>query len=82
MQAGATLSYTDNSDGTITDNNTGLMWEKKDDSGGIHDQDNTYTWWGGVSEGFLMDGTMVTEFLATLKREMVLRGTRIGASRT
>ena len=22
----------DNSDGTITDNNTGLMWEKKDDN--------------------------------------------------
>ncbi len=29
VQAGATLSYTDNGDGTITDNNTGLMWEKK-----------------------------------------------------
>jgi len=43
-QAGATLSYTDNGDGTITDNNTRLMWEKKDDSGGIHDQDNGYTW--------------------------------------
>jgi len=66
VQAGAPLSYTDNGDGTITDNNTRLMWEKKDDSGGIHDQDNRYTWWGGVSEGYLMDGTMVTEFLATL----------------
>jgi hypothetical protein len=28
LQAGATLSYRDNSNGTITDNNTGLMWEK------------------------------------------------------
>jgi len=28
-QAGAPLSYTDNGDGTITDNRTGLMWEKK-----------------------------------------------------
>jgi hypothetical protein len=37
VQAGAALSYTDNGDGTVTDNNTGLMWEKKDDSGGIHD---------------------------------------------
>jgi len=44
VQAGATLSYTDNGDGTITDNNTRLMWEKNDDSGGIHDQDNGYTW--------------------------------------
>lgn len=44
IQAGATLSYTDNGDGTITDNNTRLMWAKKSDDGTIHDQDNTYTW--------------------------------------
>ncbi|MGH7322075.1 MAG: DUF1566 domain-containing protein [Candidatus Rokuibacteriota bacterium] len=31
-------------DGTITDNNTGLMWEKKSDDGSIHDKDTTYTW--------------------------------------
>jgi len=43
IQAGAPLSYTDNGDGTITDNNTKLMWEKKDDCGGVHDKDNTYT---------------------------------------
>lgn len=28
------MSYTDNGDGTITDNNTGLMWQKQDDSTG------------------------------------------------
>lgn len=44
IQAGATLDYTDNGDGTITDNNTGLQWEKKSDDGTIHDKDNTYTW--------------------------------------
>ena len=44
IQAGATLSYTDNGDGTITDNNTKLMWEKKSDDGGLHDKDNTYVW--------------------------------------
>ena len=44
IQAGATLDYTDNGDGTITDNNTGLMWEKLSDDGSIHDLDNTYTW--------------------------------------
>jgi hypothetical protein len=44
IQAGATLSYTDNGDGTITDNNTGLMWEKKSDDGTIHDKVNFYTW--------------------------------------
>ena len=67
VQAGLTLSYTDNGDGTITDNNTGLMWEKKDDSGGIHDKDNTYTWCGGsCGLTFGMDGTITTTFLATL----------------
>jgi len=30
--------------GTVTDNMTGLMWEKKDNSSGIHDMDNIYTW--------------------------------------
>jgi hypothetical protein len=29
VQAGAALSYTDNGDGTVTDNNTRLTWEKK-----------------------------------------------------
>src|SRR5256712_5381503 len=28
LQKGAPLSYTDNGNGTITDNNTGLLWEK------------------------------------------------------
>lgn len=42
--AGAPLSYTDNGDGTITDNVTGLMWEKLSQDGSIHDVNNTYTW--------------------------------------
>ena len=74
VQAGVTLSYTDNGDGTITDNDTGLMWEKKDDSGGIHDKDNAYTWCADISppDGICdsgtnaMDGTIVTTFLSTL----------------
>jgi len=28
-RGGATLSYTDNGDDTITDNNTGLVWKKQ-----------------------------------------------------
>jgi hypothetical protein len=44
IRAGAALSYTDNGDGTITDNNTGLMWEKQSADGTIHDKENTYTW--------------------------------------
>ena len=65
VRAGATPSYTDNGDGTVTDTNTGLMWEKKDDSDGIHGKDNTYTW-GMSEEPYTMNGTMVTTFLATL----------------
>jgi hypothetical protein len=72
-RAGAALSYTDNGDGTITDNNAGLMWEKKDDSGGIHDKDNTYTW-GMVDPPYTMNGTMVTEFLAVLNTSPCFAG--------
>ena len=42
--AGVPLNYTDNGDGTITDNVTGLMWEKLSDDDSIHDLDNVYTW--------------------------------------
>jgi hypothetical protein len=67
VQAGAALAYADNGDGTITDLNTGLMWEKKDDSGGIHDKDNTYTWCGAsCGTTYEMDGTITTTFLDTL----------------
>jgi len=65
VRAGAALSYTDNGDGTITDNTTGLMWEKKDDSDGIHGKDRYFTW-GLTSAPYTMDGTIVTEFLAEL----------------
>lgn len=32
--------YVDNGDGTITDKNTGLMWEKKTTGGGVHEVNN------------------------------------------
>jgi len=47
-----TLRFVDNGDGTITDNQTGLMWEKKDSDdatpnpANLHDVDNTYPWAG------------------------------------
>ncbi len=63
VQAGAALGYVDNGDGTITDLNTGLNWEKKDDSGGIHDWDTGYTWSTGTND---IDGTILTTFLATI----------------
>ncbi len=44
LQEGLTRSYTDNGDGTITDNRTGLMWEKLSDDGSIHDWHVTDTW--------------------------------------
>jgi len=43
-QAGAPLSYTDNGDGTISDHNTKLVWEKKGSDGSIHDVNFVYTW--------------------------------------
>ena len=55
VQAGASLSYTDNGDGTITDNNTGLMWEKKGDNGGLHDKDNGYPWSGTGTQETIWD---------------------------
>jgi hypothetical protein len=44
LQAGDPFSFTDNGDGTITDHNTGLMWEKKSDDGSVHDIDTMYNW--------------------------------------
>lgn len=37
-------NLTDNGDGTITDSRTGLVWEKKDRSGGVHDRGSTFSW--------------------------------------
>jgi hypothetical protein len=47
LEAGATLRYRDNGDGTITDLDTKLTWEKKSSDGGLHDVDNGYPWSGG-----------------------------------
>jgi hypothetical protein len=44
IQAGGALAYVDNGDGTISDLNTHLMWEKKSQDGSIHDQSNVYPW--------------------------------------
>lgn len=61
---GPVLSYTDNGDGTFTDDNTGLVWEKKDTVvGSIHNVGNMYQW---SSTGTAADGDLFTTFLATL----------------
>ena len=81
LQKGAPRSYTDNGDGTITDNTTGLMWEKKDRAGGIHDWGNQYTW-SGSSYGStnIMDGTITTTFLAGLNAGTGFAAMLIGES--
>lgn len=59
--------YTDNGDGTVTDNLSGLMWEKKDNYDGVenytdpHDADNYYTW--STGSPYKGDGTGFTSFL-------------------
>ena len=45
-QYGRPHSYTDNGDGTVTDNNTGLMWVKDPRAAGVGD---VYTWSQGLS---------------------------------
>lgn len=45
LRAGAALRFVDNGDGTISDGNTGLMWEKKcGGGGGLHDYRRVYRW--------------------------------------
>ncbi len=44
VKAGGPLSYHDNGDGTITDLNTGLMWEKKSLDGSLHDVFKAFIW--------------------------------------
>jgi Protein of unknown function (DUF1566) len=69
----------DNGDGTITDHETGLMWEKKADLDNVpvsctsagacpdpHDADNRYTWTDNDTPTALPTGTAFTVFLAQL----------------
>lgn len=56
----------DNGNGTITDNMTGLMWEKKTDDATVHDWDNLYelsTNDGDITDS---DGSAFTAFLSAL----------------
>lgn len=43
-QAGDPFAFVDNGNGTITDHNTGLTWEKKSNDGGMNDVDARYHW--------------------------------------
>jgi hypothetical protein len=72
-KAGSECRFLDNGDGTVTDLNTGLQWEKKDNLDSTanpadpHDADNTYT----------LDGTAYTDFLAQLNNDASIDGTAI-----
>ena len=55
VRAGAPLAYTDNGDGTVTDLNTGLMWEEKSRDGSLHDWGNMYVWSGDGSQVTIWD---------------------------
>jgi len=59
--AAGVVRYVDNGDGTVTDNLTGLVWEKKSDNGDIHDKDTFGTWTTGSP--YNGNGTAYTTFL-------------------
>jgi len=69
--------YVDNLDGTLTDNRTGLVWEQKTGTVGtpnptdVHDVNNRYSW---STTGTAADGTLFTEFLATLNLDQSANG--------
>jgi hypothetical protein len=60
--------YVVNGDGTLTDNQTGLMWELKTStcSGEITCVNNSYTFYANSPANGATDGTLYTSFLATL----------------
>jgi hypothetical protein len=60
--------YVDTGDGTVTDNQTGLVWEKKSaaGTGDVHDVNNTYTWSATVSSVTDPTGTLYSDFLQQL----------------
>ena len=66
-KAGITCRYLDNGDGTVTDYDTGLQWEKKVSPGfgatDPHDVDNTYDW---STSGTAADGPAFGDFLSRL----------------
>lgn len=48
--AGLPRSYRDNGDGTLSDLQTGLTWERLSDDGSVHDVDTTYDWASAFSK--------------------------------
>jgi hypothetical protein len=77
VQAGFSRSFTDNGNGTVTDNVTGLTWEKREDfndspvncsseagtCANPHDADNRYSWTVGTTS---FNGSLTTVLLEQL----------------
>jgi len=88
-KSGTACRYVDNGDGTVSDLNTGLMWEQTTgtvfgtNTNKINDVNNTYTWCVNNGSGHcdtasdLPDGTAFTVFLATLNNGASSDGTTI-----
>lgn len=75
VKAGTACRYLDNADGSVTDLDTGLMWQKSDDAGGLADKDNFYTW----GSGGLPNGSAFTEFVAGLNNCLSVNGSEVTA---
>ncbi len=73
--AGTKCRYIDNGDGTVSDLNTGLVWEKKDTLAGIHHKDNRYTW--ADNDSTTPNGTAFTGLLGTLNAGTSFNSTAI-----
>jgi len=60
MTPASASHFVDNGDGTISDTQTGLIWEKKDRSGGVHDVDAIFPWAGVCTDqnGVPCDGVI------------------------
>ena len=54
---GSARNYTDNSNGTITDDRTGLVWEKLSIGSSIHDATQLYTWDDAFSKIAALNGS-------------------------
>src|SRR5438477_607162 len=89
VKAGGPLSYRDNGDGTISDLNTGLMWEKKSNDGSVHDVNKTFVWsslvtdtvWDWIDEGrphkrlvHVMDASVIALLLTHVPRVQIADG--------
>jgi hypothetical protein len=69
--------YVDCGDGTLVDTSTGLMWEEKDSTcatGDEHCYSNTYSWSIDTATPYTPDGTLFSEFLATLNDDLSAQG--------